>query len=270
MNTREPATLTLTGERTAPGVWHENYWFRRHEAAYDAIAGWVAAEPSLVIDAGCGEGYAATILRRVWPAARVLGLDYDPTTAAHAARTYGDATTAYVRAGLTALPVADHVADVTVSLQVLEHIWTPQAYVGELARATAAGGTLVLSTPNRLTFSPGLGRRERPANAYHCREYDADELTSELADWLPDWTVTLHGLAHGPRLRAWEADHTDLPSAQQLADPGQWSPELSELVGSVTCDDFELSRPGPDCLDRCLDLVAVAQSSPVERRDALS
>jgi hypothetical protein len=26
-------TLPLTGERTVPGVWHENYWFRRHEAA---------------------------------------------------------------------------------------------------------------------------------------------------------------------------------------------------------------------------------------------
>jgi len=26
--------LPLTGERTGPGIWHENYWFRRHEAAY--------------------------------------------------------------------------------------------------------------------------------------------------------------------------------------------------------------------------------------------
>jgi SAM-dependent methyltransferase len=258
--------LTLTGERTAPGVWHENYWFRRHEAAYLAVAGWVAREPALVIDAGCGEGYAATILRGAWPAVSVLGFDYDPATTARAARTYGDATTAYVRAGLTAMPVADHVADVTVSLQVLEHIWTPQAYVGELARATAAGGTLVLSTPNRLTFSPGLGRRERPGNAYHCREYDADELGRELADWLPGWTVTLHGLSHGPRLRAWEADHTDLPSAQQRAEPARWSPGLSQLVRSVRCEDFELGRPEASCLD----LVAVAQSSPVARRDALS
>ena len=31
--------LALTGERTAPGVWHENYWFRRHEAAYAALPG---------------------------------------------------------------------------------------------------------------------------------------------------------------------------------------------------------------------------------------
>ena len=26
--------LQLTGERTVPGIWHENYWFQRHLAAY--------------------------------------------------------------------------------------------------------------------------------------------------------------------------------------------------------------------------------------------
>jgi hypothetical protein len=34
-------TLPLTGERTVPGIWHENYWFRRHEAAYAFASGLV-------------------------------------------------------------------------------------------------------------------------------------------------------------------------------------------------------------------------------------
>ena len=33
----EPAALPLTGERTLPGIWQENYWLRRHEAAYDGV-----------------------------------------------------------------------------------------------------------------------------------------------------------------------------------------------------------------------------------------
>ena len=33
-----PAELQLTGERTLPGVWQENYWFRRHEAGYRWLA----------------------------------------------------------------------------------------------------------------------------------------------------------------------------------------------------------------------------------------
>ena len=81
----------------------------------------------------------------------------------------------------------------TVSLQVLEHIWTPGDYVRELARVTRPGGVVVLSTPNRLTFSPGLGRREKPSNLYHCREYDAEELAGELGRWLPGAEVTVLG-----------------------------------------------------------------------------
>ena len=40
MVSERPATsaLTLTGERTLPGIWHENYWLRRHEVAYDVFA----------------------------------------------------------------------------------------------------------------------------------------------------------------------------------------------------------------------------------------
>ncbi|MPY85990.1 MAG: SAM-dependent methyltransferase, partial [Actinophytocola sp.] len=33
----EATCLAETGERTVPGVRHENYWFRRHEAAYRAL-----------------------------------------------------------------------------------------------------------------------------------------------------------------------------------------------------------------------------------------
>ena len=56
--------LPLTGERTIPGLDIENYWFRRHEVAYE----WVIESFSddlagqLVLDAGCGEGYGTALL----------------------------------------------------------------------------------------------------------------------------------------------------------------------------------------------------------------
>jgi len=30
--------MTLTGERTVPGLTEENYWFRRHEVVYRRLA----------------------------------------------------------------------------------------------------------------------------------------------------------------------------------------------------------------------------------------
>ena len=69
--------LHLTGERTVPGIAEENYWFRRHEAAYTALLPHCA--DATVLEAGCGEGYGAGLLATT--ARRVLALDYDvPTT----------------------------------------------------------------------------------------------------------------------------------------------------------------------------------------------
>ncbi|MCW2656422.1 MAG: class SAM-dependent methyltransferase, partial [Jatrophihabitans sp.] len=37
----DSGTLPLTGERTVPGIAAENYWVRRHEAAYEFALGHV-------------------------------------------------------------------------------------------------------------------------------------------------------------------------------------------------------------------------------------
>jgi len=209
----------------------------------------------VVLDAGCGEGYAAALLREEWPAACVVGVDYDAATAAHACRTHGGGGAAYLRGALTALPLADGVVDVAVSLQVLEHIWTPGHYLRELARVTRPGGVVVVSTPNRLTFSPGLGRRERPSNLYHCREYDAAELAAELGRWLPTARVEVVGLSVGSRLGAWESANGSMVTAQQELQPEAWHPELRGVVESVVAGDFELGEPD----DASLDLFAVVR-----------
>ena len=76
-------SLPLTGERTVPNLESENYWFRRHEAAYRFAADRMRGP---VLDAGCGEGYGAAMLgSRAGP---VIGLELDEPTARHAASTY--------------------------------------------------------------------------------------------------------------------------------------------------------------------------------------
>ncbi len=146
-----------------------------------------------------------------------------------------------------------------VSLQVVEHIWNPDGYVRELARVCRPGGVVVLSTPNRLTFSPGLGRKERPDNVFHCREFDADELAGSATRWAPDLAVAqVLGLRHGPRLRAWESEHGALVSAQLATPPAQWPARLLAVVASVGTGDFELRT---DAVDDSLDLVVVLRKA---------
>lgn len=56
-----------------------------------------------------------------------------------------------VRGDARHLPFADHSADVTIAFEIIEHFDPRDAevVVGELARVTKYGGTVLISTPNR-------------------------------------------------------------------------------------------------------------------------
>ncbi|MEV0680310.1 class I SAM-dependent methyltransferase [Actinosynnema sp. NPDC050436] len=240
--------LPLTGERTVPGIPAENYWFRRHEAAYLDLVGHCAG--AVVLEAGCGEGYGAALIAR--HAARVVALDYDATTAAHAARAYPEL--AVVRGNLAALPLAAASVDVVANLQVIEHLWDQEGFLAECARVLRPGGRLIVTTPNRITFSPG---RDTPLNPFHTRELDADELAGLLTG-AGLRVELLAGLRHGPALRALDARFGgSLIDAQvAVAVAGRpWPDDLLAAVAGVRSEDFEITA---DDLDASLDLVAVA------------
>ena len=123
----------------------------------------------VVVDAGCGEGDGLPLL-----GSRALGLDYDSGCLARA-RGSG----AVARCNLVALPLTDAHVDVVVSLQVVEHLWSLESFLRECVRVLRPGGSLVVTTPIRLTFSPGLDRGARPLNPFHVRELDAAEQAGE-------------------------------------------------------------------------------------------
>lgn len=212
-----PLLERLVGERTVPHLWPENYWFRRHEVAYLSLASQPVLDTGLVLEAGSGEGYGVQLLRRAG-ADRVAALDYDQDALRHARRAYPeDVTGRAVRTNLTALPLTDGCAAAIICLQVIEHLWTPDEFLAECARVLRPGGLLAVSTPNRLTFSPGLGRGQKPPNPYHWREFDAAELHDLIAAQLPVTEVL--GVRAGPRLLDWQAEHGDLVAAQLAAPP---------------------------------------------------
>jgi SAM-dependent methyltransferase len=235
-------SLPITGERTVPGVWHENYWFRRHEAVYVAVAD--ELDGGRVLEAGCGEGYGAALLAaRAAGVESVVALDYDPVAVDHVRRRYP--RLAVVRGNLVALPFDDETYDTVVSLQTIEHLWDQDAFLAECRRVLCPGGRLILSTPNRLTFPPG--------NVFHSTELAADELAVLLRRH--GGRGGLRGLRHGSDLTGWERRHGSLVAAQLAAPPEAWPTGLAERVRKIVVDDFELADAD---LDASLDLVAVA------------
>lgn len=244
--------LPLTGERTVPGFMIENYWFRRHEAVYLALAPECAG--ATVLDAGVGEGYGAALLAGT--AGRVVALELDPVVAAHVRARYP--SVAVARADLQALPVADGCVDAVVTLQVIEHLWDQPGFLAECARVLRPGGRLHCATPNRLTFSPGAGPDDPPLNPFHTRELTAPEL-AELAADAGLVVEAVLGLHHGPVLRALDTRHGgSLVDAQiALALSGEpWPDDLAADVAAVTADDFDVRA---EDLDASLDLLVTAR-----------
>jgi SAM-dependent methyltransferase len=243
--------LTLTGERTIPGMDVENYWFRRHEVVYQQLAPRCAGRE--VLEAGCGEGYGADLIAGV--ARRVIALDYDETTVTHVRARYPRVEV--MHGNLAELPLADASVDVVVNFQVIEHLWDQTQFVRECARVLRPSGLLMVSTPNRITFSPG---RDTPINPFHTRELNAEELSQLLVDG-GFASVSMSGVFHGPRLAEMDARHggsiIDAQIARAVAD-APWPAELLADVAAVSTADFDLVESGARDIDASLDLVAIA------------
>ena len=234
-----PSSLPLTGERTVPGIAREQYWFARHEVVYRWLA--PRCPGQRIVEAGSGEGYGAAILRKA--GAWVVAVDYDRAAIEHSAATYD---LPHVRANLADLPFTT--LDGVVSLQVVEHLWDLPGFLREVRRIA---GWTCLSTPNRLTFSPGLARGAKPTNPFHVEEFDAGQFV-DLLRAAGFTNIDLFGVHHAASL----AQRPNLIAEQIDASvSGNWPAQLEEFVSTVTVDDVTIT--GED-LTNCLDLVAVA------------
>jgi 2-polyprenyl-3-methyl-5-hydroxy-6-metoxy-1,4-benzoquinol methylase len=171
----------FTGER--PG-WGENFDYdeARHLAAYLYAA--TLGSGKVVLDAGCGEGFGTQMLADV--AARVVGLDYSDEAIEFCRRTWQKPNLSFLRADLSEPDPISGTFDLVLNFQVLEHIRDEIPFLEALRARVAAGGTLLITTPNRL--------RSFSENPYHVREYTAPELQALLERVFGH--VTLRGM-HG-------------------------------------------------------------------------
>jgi SAM-dependent methyltransferase len=236
--------LELTGERTLPDVPEENYWYRRHVAVYEWIAGRCAG--LRVVDLACGEGYGSNLLAQ--RAAEVTGVDANPEAFEHARARYRRPNLSFHR-GL--VEEFDRQADAVVFLQTIEHIHEPGTLLERIARIAPVA---YISTPNRLTLAPpGAQKSDNP---WHLREYDAGQYRDLLAPHFQ--SVELLGLFHARKLRAheiairagWDRVHPALHLTKPFYD---------RFIPAISARDFRLR---PDDLDRALDFVAICEGAP--------
>jgi SAM-dependent methyltransferase len=171
--TSQPDALPFTGERFTPECVREIWYEHQHRYAFAAAQ----ARGRRVLDAACGEGYGSALLAAAGAQA-VLGVDIDTDSIAHARRRYGNETRLrFERADVTAL---DHLPaasfDLIVSFETLEHVEAQERLLDGFARLLAPGGLLMVSTPDKRTYSDASGFY----NEHHVRELYRPEFEALL------------------------------------------------------------------------------------------
>lgn len=243
--------LILTGERTLPGIREENYWFKRHLVAYEYLLALSAGKK--VLDLGSGEGYGTDLL--AGRAAQAVGVDLAPEAIYHARRTYRRPNLRFLYRDLYDLDLEDASFDLVCSLQVVEHLHRPEAFMREARRVLAPGGLCVISTPNRLLISPG---RDEPVNPFHIREYDLRQFLQFMRAFYE--SVEILGVFHARRLRL----HDVLSRRNFSQFCLDVSPRLERLfyrphfIPSIRTRDFRMSDT---TLDEAVDFIAIGRKS---------
>lgn len=177
---REQNDVVFSGERLVINREVKQQYqdvYEEHLARYTLATHFV--DGLRVLDAACGAGYGAALLKRSG-ASEVVGIDIDEQSVKLAKRDYGEADVSFAVGDVLQLPFDGKVFDAVVSFETIEHVADGAAWIKESARVLKAEGLFIVSTPNRAVTNPALYFEERPFNPYHQFEYRTAELAGEL------------------------------------------------------------------------------------------
>lgn len=167
-------TVELSGkvegvpERFVPAEMHGQLVEAEHMARY-----WWATtfcEGRRVLDAGCGVGYGARLLKQAG-AAEVVAVDLSDAVIEVARQLVPDGVACEV-ADARSLPYREDSFDLIVCFETIEHVDEQDRVLEQFARVLRPDGLLLISSPNRRRYVPG--------NPHHRHEYVPSELCTAL------------------------------------------------------------------------------------------
>ncbi len=207
--------MEFTGERFHPElvreIWYEHY--HRYAFALPLV------RSKRVLDLACGEGYGSALLAR--QAAEIVGVDLSEEAVSHARERYRFGNLRFEQGDATAIPLESASVDVVVSFETVEHLMAQEQMIDEFDRVLARGGLLVISSPDRRTYSDERGYE----NEHHVRELYRDEFEALLARRFSASRLLGQKLAFVSHI--WDAERADGPVQRvglqrEASSPVEW------------------------------------------------
>lgn len=162
-----------TGERLETYITNEVMLEHLHRYA---IAQNFVSEKN-ILDIACGEGYGTNLLSKY--AEKITGIDIDIDTITKAKKKYNNSKIKFKPGSILEIPEIKQTFDVIVCFETLEHIDNHQIAMDELKRVLKQGGLLIISTPNKISYS----KSNTPNNPYHKKELNKTEFESLLCTY---------------------------------------------------------------------------------------
>ena len=149
---------------------HSNIEAAIHFARYAIAKSFV--EGKKVLDIACGEGYGSYLLKQAG-AKQVVGVDVSPQTIERARASFVAPGLEYLSADATDVSsiFPNEFFDVVVSLETIEHLTDPAAFLRSLKMMAKPGAVIIISCPNDHWYYP----EEAQHNPFHIAKYRFEE-----------------------------------------------------------------------------------------------
>jgi ubiquinone/menaquinone biosynthesis C-methylase UbiE len=166
--------MDFTGERYIPSVEGDIKYEHLHRYAIclDFVNG------KSVLDIASGEGYGSALLANV--AESVIGVDIDYDSVEYAKTQYHKhKNLKFIVGSCESIPLPNESVDVVTSFETIEHHDKHEEMMQEIKRVLKPGGIIIISSPNRLTYSD----ERNYSNPFHVKELYFEEFCSLLSQY---------------------------------------------------------------------------------------
>jgi len=212
-----------------------------------------------VLDAGCGTGYGSAILKCTG-ASRVLGVDTSSTALDYAQTHFAVDGVDFILDDCQELSKVTVAIDLICSLENIEHLTKPEAFLRRACDLLRAEGVLVCSSPDRASTPPFIDGE--PANPFHLNEWLKDEFTTLLRRYFSSVTLYSQVTSHSYLARKAAFEH--------LCHQWTWLSVQSPLNKASRLLATLIRRPPPPCRSIGNLLLPTPSDFPIVRAEIAS